>query len=339
MKHADDEIWILVAKHLKGELSESEKRALDRWKESSTDNKAAVEQMETMWHRTTAPSQHYAPDVDRGWQRFRFSIDSEQGLYHLKGDSPKERKLPLYRKWWALAASVILVFGVGFFIWQMVQQENMILLATYEEEKVSHFLPDSSQVWLNENTRLSYAEDFNLENRIVYLEGEAFFEVKKAEGRRFTVYSGGAKTEVIGTSFNIRAYEGEPVKVQVVTGRVAFSPAGEDNSIFLTPGMEAVLEEDQTNMTREKISDPNFRAWQNQEFVFNNTSLAQVIQTLEEHYAVDIALANAELANCRYTATFRGAHLSEILNVLTVTGNLTLEQSGNRYILSGEGCR
>lgn len=339
MKYADSEIWTLVAKHLKGELSESEIRALNRWKESNPENKATVEQIEALWDKAQAPSQHYDPDVERGWQRFRFRMNSEKGLYDTESDQPKVARLSLYHNLWAVAASILLIIGLGYFTWQMLQEDEMIMLTTSNREKASYFLPDSSQVWLNENTTLSYAHDFNRDNRAVYLKGEAFFEVRKAEGRRFTVYSGLAKTEVIGTSFNVSAYQGEPVKVQVVTGRVAFSPAGEDNSIFLEPGMEAVISQEEQKITKEEISNPNFRAWQNQEFIFNNTSLKQVLQTLEQNYEVRIELANPELANCRYTATFKDADLEAILDILAATGNLEIKQTGNHYMISGKGCQ
>ncbi len=337
MTHDEGEIWTLVAKHVKGALSDSERHALDRWKESHPDNKAAVEQAEALWNKTTAPSQAYHPDVDKGWQRFRFRIDSEQGLFDT-GDEPVAVEIPLYRRLWAVAASVLLTIALGYVAWQWTQKDDRIMLTTGDNEKNTYFLPDSSQVWLNENTTLSYGAGFDNDNRLVYLEGEAFFEVKKAEGRRFTVYSGLAKTEVIGTSFNVKAYQGEPVKVQVVTGKVAFSPAGEDNSIFLEPGMEAVIAPEAQAVSKQTIDDPNFRAWQNQTFEFSNTRLEKVIATLEKYYETDITLTNPALAECRYTATFKDADLQEILNVLAVTGNLTIEESGNRYVVSGTGC-
>lgn len=337
MKYAESEIWTLVDKHLKGELSESEISALKRWKESDPENKAAFEQIEALWDKTPAPSQDYDPDIDRGWQRFRFRMDSERGLYDTESDQPKTVRFPLYR--WAVAASILLIMSIGYFTWQMLQEDDMIMLTTSNNEKTFYLLPDSSQVWLNENTTLSYAHDFDRDNRIVYLEGEAFFEVRKAEGRRFTVFSGLAKTEVIGTSFNVSAYQGQPVKVQVVTGKVAFSPAGEDNSIFLEPGMEAIIHAENLKVTKEEISDPNFRAWQNQEFIFNNTSLQHVLQTLAQNYEVEIELANPELANCRYTATFKDADLEAILDVLAATGNLKINQTGNHYVISGKGCQ
>ena len=172
----------------------------------------------------------------------------------------------------------------------------------------------------------------------MYLEGEAFFDVKRAEGRRFTVYSGLAKTEVIGTSFNVHAYPHDSVTVHVVTGKVAFSPRNEDNAVFLVPGQKAQLAQGDRVAERSVILDPNFRAWQNDRILFDNTSLIRIAEQLEQYYGVAIKLANPNLSNCRYTATFDAASLDEVLNVLVAAGNLSYEKTGSRILLSGTGC-
>lgn len=210
---------------------------------------------------------------------------------------------------------------------------------TTTDQKETYYLPDSSQVWLNQRSELRYTTDFNRDNRVVYLTGEAFFVVQKAEGRRFTVYSGLAKTEVIGTSFNLNAYFDDSVVVQVVTGRVAFSPRDQDNAVFLTPGQKGLLRDEQGVAQRSLVRDPNFRAWQNNQLVFDNTRLTKIIQLLEQQYGVTVELENSNLANCRYTASFSKASLTEVLDVLSAVGDLTYDKTGNRVVLSGTGCR
>lgn len=183
-----------------------------------------------------------------------------------------------------------------------------------------------------------YNTGFNQDNRVVHLAGEAFFEVRKAEGRRFMVYSGLAKTEVIGTSFNLMAYSDDSVVVQVVTGRVAFSPRDEDNAVFLSPGQRGSLVENQHVAKRAPVVNSNFRTWQNNQLLFNDTRLTRIIQLLEQQYEVTLELANPDLANCRYTATFDNASLDEILEVLSEIGGLNYNATGTHVVLSGAGC-
>lgn len=342
MGNAQDDFWSLAAKKLSGELSDKEEQKLRKMKAGSPEQQAAYEQMEQHWKKMQAPADHYQPDTERGWKQMKFRMDSENGLYDqdlLNGDAEKGRVRRFFTPFTAIAASLVLLLAAGIWWWQAVTTPEVIAYTTVENEKRMYWLPDSSQVWLNENSHLSFAADFDENHRVVALTGEAFFEVREAEGRRFTIFSQGAKTEVIGTSFNLSAYPGEPVKVQVVSGKVAFAPENEDNAVFLEPGYQAVLEGEEIVDTKSRIQDPNFRAWQNQRLLFNNTSLQEVIRLLEEVYNTEIKLTNPDLANCRYTATFEGDSLDEILHVLSVTGNLSVEEQGGRYVLSGQACQ
>ena len=340
MGHAQDDFWLLVAKKLSGELSEKEEKKLRQLKADSPEKQAAYEQMEQNWEKMQPPADHYQPDTEKGWQRMKFRLDSEHGLYDHEPELSRpesENVRRLFPSLGAIAASVTLLLAVGLW-WWTASAPGEVVLTTARNETQMYWLPDSSQVWLNENSRLSYSDDFDENHRVVALTGEAFFEVKEAEGRRFTIFSEGAKTEVIGTSFNLSAYPGEAVSVQVVSGKVAFAPADEDNAVFLEPGYQAVLNDGGVVEEKSPITNQNFRAWQNRRLVFSNTSLQEVISLLEEVYDTEIKLTNPDLANCRYTATFEGASLEEIMHVLSVTGDLSFEQQDNQYIISGRAC-
>lgn len=334
------EYWEKIAEYLKGELSEQDERTLFQWVKSGQENQAIFDQVKKIWENSPDPGEAFEPDTDRAWQRFQFRMEGDEEVAHEPATTTTEKNIQLWPQILRIAAVLAVFIGIGYFVNTTFFEDKMIVLTTAAGEKFSHTLPDSSTVWLNANSQLSYAEDFNVSGRIVHLKGEAFFEVKKAEGKRFTVLTDAAKTEVIGTSFNVSAYADEPVSVQVVTGKVAFSPVNEDNSIFLEPGMEGVLGENGSDEPeKSEIEDQNFRAWQNNELVFSNTSLQQLKQTLEAYFNVQITIDNPNLSNCRFTATFDQPDISEILKVLSITGNLTYDQQGSQYTLYGEGCQ
>ena len=332
MGQADDDFWVQVARYVRGNLSKEERAALNQQLDDP-ERRVAFEQARALWEHQAAPPD-YHPDVEQGWQRFLFRRDSEADHYHTMPRPSVARKLWQYV---GAAASIVLLLGIGYFWWQRESAQKEVRLAT-SDQKEMYYLPDSSRVWLNKESVLRYATTFNQDNRMVYLEGEAFFEVKKAEGRRFIVYSGLAQTEVIGTKFNVRAYAGDSVMVQVVEGRVAFSPRGEDNAIFLTPGQEARLIQEAPIAERLAIRDPNFRAWQNNQLRFDNTQLSRMVEVLEQQYGADIEIASPALMRCRYTASFDDASLEEVLNVLAAVGNVAYQRTGNRIILTGTGC-
>ncbi len=337
MGELNDDIWTLVAKQMTGELTKQEARQLANWQQQHPENDTAVEQVKELWRESKQGEPFYEPNVEEGWQRFVFRREQQAtDLTREVAHPTKTRSLV----WWSgIAASVALLLTVGWWWQNRIPDTEWQEFATAEGEKRLLMLPDSSEVWLNRQSTLRYSENFNVDNRTVYLEGEAFFEVKEAEGKRFTIFSGGAKTEVIGTSFNLEAYPEKPVAVQVVSGRVAFSPADQDDAVFLEPGEEAVLADDTQSTYKQEISNPNFRAWQNNILKFNNTSLLQIARQMEEQYGITINLTEPSLAYCRYTATFEGATPEDVLTTLSAIGNLSYQQQGNLYTLSGPGCQ
>ncbi len=333
MEPTDDDFWIKVARSVN--LTDKEARSSLDHQSDDPEREKVLAEVRQLWERSQNPSEAYQPDVERGWQRLQFLRQSEEN--HYRSDSVDKSRSLDYWQFVRVAASVVLAIGISYVLWQQWAGPKEVRLTTTDQKQM-FYLPDSSRVWLNRNSELLYNTGFNQDNRVVYLAGEAFFEVRKAEGRRFTVYSGLAKTEVIGTSFNLNAYSDDLVVVQVVTGRVAFSPRNEDNAIFLTPGQQGLLVEKQVAAKRSAVSDPNFRAWQNNQLVFDNTRLTKITQLLEQHYGVTVELTNPDLANCRYTASFNQASLAEVLDVLSAVGDITYNKVGNRVVLSGAGC-
>lgn len=332
MEPTDDDFWMKVARYVN--LADNEAPSFLSDQSEDVNRRKVLAEVRELWEQSRALDRDYRPDVERGWQRFQVLRNSEAGHYR---PAPAKPTSPPWWRYAAAAAAIVVAIGMSYFLRQWwTEAEEVRLTAT--DRKELYYLPDSSQVWLNQRSELKYTTDFNKDNRVVYLTGEAFFAVRKAEGRRFTVYSGPAKTEVIGTSFNLNAYANDSVVVQVVTGRVAFSPRNQDNAVFLTPGQKGLLKDKQRVAERSLIRDPNFRAWQNDQLVFDDTPLTGIIQLLEQQYGITVELASADLANCRYTASFNGASLAEVLDVLSAVGDLTYDKVGNRVALSGTGC-
>ncbi|AHM60375.1 FecR anti-FecI sigma factor [Flammeovirgaceae bacterium 311] len=337
-----------LAKLLSGNATEQERAAAkgEEWEKSKK-----------LWDKTGTMDE-WEPDTDKAWQRFSVkAMAREQQIPAMPDHNPesavgelqpkaRERKLrPVSNlRWWAAAAVLLLLLGV-WVIRQAPEEAEMLQIATAANEKQEVLLPDGSKVWLNENSSLSYAKSFSVNDRRVELAGEAFFEVQKAEGKRFTIMAGGTITEVIGTSFNVNAYSQQPVTVQVVTGRVAFADAQKEEAVFLGPGEQATFggasDAGGTGaaVQKQEIVNPNFRAWQSGELNFANTSLEQLSHTLSDYFDQEVALQDPALSNCRFTATFQNPSLEEVLEVLRLTGNFTITQTQKGYLISGQGCQ
>ena len=200
-------------------------------------------------------------------------------------------------------------------------------------------LPDGSKIYLNRNSEITYEENFT-QNRVLHLKGEAYFEVQHQHGNPFVVYGQESKTEVAGTTFMIRTLgNGLWDEIYVTSGKVKFSPIHNASQVdLLTAGTKAVLSEN-NKPVKQEIREPNFAAWKNEKIVFNNTRVDEVISTLEKYFAVPIEVSTPEIYNCRFTGTFEKSDINEVLQVLSITFNLSYNQQEGKYLLSGKGCK
>jgi transmembrane sensor len=327
--------WILIAKYLKGDISAEEKKDLFNWLEVDPSNKAVFDQMQRLWVLSLNSGDNFTPDVDVAWTKFK----SKTGIQQETSNTETAKIYRIgFQEVWRVAAVVILAVGLVFIARFYFKAENMIEIKASAEKK-EFFLPDGSKIWLNRNSSLSYPQNFNFEERKVILKGEAFFDVKKADGKKFVIYGFDSRTEVVGTSFNVKAYENEKVTVSVVTGRVAFSSEKDETSrIYLEPGEKGTLEKGE-KIIKEKIENPNATAWKNNLLIFNNTNLKDVVSTLKDYFGRDITVANAQILNCRFTGTFEAPELEEVLEILSTSINSSYQIKEGHVILDGQGCK
>ncbi|QNF35156.1 FecR domain-containing protein [Adhaeribacter swui] len=322
--------WEKVAKKVSGNASEKDKIGMPP---QSPEFNEAKRQAQQIWNNTALPTPDYEPDVERGWQRLQLRVQTRQ----LPPVTASKKENFIFR--WAVAAtiSVVLVALAYFLIKPASPEWTEIRTAAHQTKTIR--LADGSTVALNQNSTFSYPTNFQKENRTVRLSGEAFFNVAKAEGKRFTIFAEGTKTEVIGTAFNLRAYSQEPVKVQVVEGKVAFARTATDDAIFLVPGQEGFIAEKGVTAHKQVIQNTNFESWKTKSLTFNNTQLDQLVTDLENYFNVSITIQNESLRYCRFTTSFQNPDLKEVLDILAVTGNLTITQKGTSYYLDGPGCK
>lgn len=347
---AEDENWIIIAKYLKGELSEQERCELSEWVNAGPDNKKIFEQAKNLW--ITSDSQvDLEIDVDRNWQKFTATIGAAEFNHSQESTSAankskeplqgikKKGKQVLWPMLFRVAAAVTLAFLISYLLIRPDQQELMLVFESSDEANRELYLPDGSLVVLNRSSKISYYPDFNLGNRIVNLEGEAFFEVKNAEGYRFTVFAKNSKTEVVGTSFSVSAYDSLPnVEVKVTSGRVAFSLKDDSNTVFLGPGSRGILDEKTSEVKKEEVEHENHLSWKNKRLVYNNTPFLKVIRSLEDHFGERFIIASQELLHCHYSGRFEYPELENVLEVLRATMNISYSKDNGVYVINGPGC-
>lgn len=227
-------------------------------------------------------------------------------------------------KFYRLAAPLAAAFIIGAFItsiilWNIGLPSKMTvtmqkIVAPYGA-RTQFILPDSSMVWLNSGSELSFPSEFG-EKRPVTLLGEAYFEVKKSD-IPFIVSTNYGVVEVKGTSFDVKAYSEDIFETTLVTGKVHILAENNDEAT-LTPGLQAIYSDNQLKVSPVKTEI--YISWIEGKLIFQKEQLPQLVKKLERWYNVKIELENdPRLNKIDYTGTIEMETFSEVLNLLCIT--------------------
>lgn len=194
-------------------------------------------------------------------------------------------------------------------------------------------LPDGSMAILNYGSVLKIADNYNQSNRWIYLEGEAFFSVKKDAEKPFVVITSQTATTALGTSFKVRNYAGENNgNVMLATGKVKVQSlvAGisKKEDVLLLPGEEAEwVKNEQPH--KSGFDQQTLLDWRNTKIVFEKADLPRIIEALEFYYGVQVILVNNPLTPIAFTGKFYEKSLKDVLEVIAFTNKFNYSQNGN----------
>ena len=206
----------LLACYLAGEADEEQRRAVEEWVAASPENAAELEAMRTVWDLGTHAAHLSEVDVDRAWSRLDQRIAEEEG----RGRIRSIRTGPHWMRWLSAAA---VVAGIAFAARWFFQPSVVTYYAAATPVEV--LLADSSRSVLSPGSTL---EERRGEQRAMHLHGQAYFEVRRDEQRPFTVDVGDVLVTVLGTAFEVTAYDtSNYVEVRVRSGRVRVDAGGE----------------------------------------------------------------------------------------------------------------
>jgi ferric-dicitrate binding protein FerR (iron transport regulator) len=196
----------------------------------------------------------------------------------------------------------------------------------------THFtLPDGSNVWINSGSTFNYPDRFSNE-RIVELQGEAYFDVAH-NSSPFIVKTSYGEVEVLGTEFNIKAYEDESFETTLVNGAIKFTNKF-GKQAELVPGTQVVF--DSEKFRKRSVETDLFTSWKDGQLIFRDTPLYIMIPRLERWYNVDIELKLKEesIKDLKFTATIEFESFSEVLELIRVTTPIEYSFDKDTRILS-----
>ena len=297
-------------------------------------------ELKKIWDLSKHYKKDYEPDVDAGFSKFKQKLkaDKDQNVAPLVV-SIKRRRI----NWLAIAASVALVLTVGW-IWTTLNKgsDSLLVEATQEGRLKEVRLADGTSVFLNEKSELQFPKSFRgKEKRVVRLEGEAYFNVVENPDQPFIIQTAETEVKVLGTSFNLRAYEGEKfTEVEVESGMVAFKGKEDEKPLMLAASKKGVCMHG-GEMLEKQAPNLNAHAWRTKVIKFRNTPVEEVVSILERHFKVDINIAAAGFKDCTFThPPFVQQPLEGILESMATALNAKLEPSseGTYTFYGGFSC-
>ncbi|HEY9047521.1 MAG TPA: FecR domain-containing protein [Ohtaekwangia sp.] len=329
----------LLQKYLQGKCTPEESERVDAWyaafdKAADDEHLPDIQQREELRQRMIARIKNNLADI---------------------GQLPPEKKNPsnIYSTFYKAAAAILAlaVVGLGIILQRKdkvqtipVVKANLITLRNTTTSILRKELADGTTVWLKPESYIEYPDRFSGAVRTIQLKGEAFFDVAKDRHRPFIVTTCNVTTRVLGTSFNIKAYQdASTIEVSVMTGRVAVQMKPKDttdsSSVFLTPNERVTYVKSENKLLKETPAQlPELAMWQQATIVYDNVPVRSVLRMLEEKFYVNIQVKNANLNNCLIRADFTNQNLADILELLSRSIEATYELKDNTIYLDGEGC-
>lgn len=322
-----------IMRFFRNECTPEERQAVMRWVNESEEHKSFFFQWEELHHLGKADA---APD-ERAFQQAERKLKAR-----IEREEEDDRQaFSFLKKGWKYAAAIAAVIVVaGSAAWYALngRKGDLITVSTQAGETLALALPDSSQVWLNENTTLTYPKSFEESTRELSLNGEAYFEVTKNKHKPFRVNSKSMNVEVLGTKFNFKSSEkGKTAEASLIEGEVRVEGNNDEGSITLSPGQKVELNLMTRQMKVEQTDAVVDAVWHDNLIPLDQADLFRIAGILEKLYGMDIILS----PDIDRTATYSGVlqkkeTIKEVLELLQNTIHIDYKIYQGAVFISSE---
>ena len=267
------------------------------------------------------------------------------------GATRKKPDAPSFRKGLRVAA-VLLGILVAVSLWLFYRNSSKLESARQQSLVYSSgdfvrnvLLPDSSVVVLQKYSKLFVDSGFGNKDRLVELEGEAYFDVVHDAKKPFLITAGSLNIKVVGTAFDVKAYaEKDSVEVYVDRGKVEVFNKERSSRRLLLPNNYAKLDKKSQTLTSDEFRFDSIRvavvSWKDSDLVFNGDSMRKVLSVLEKRYNVVFDVQNPSLYDCRVQISFAGTEkLEQVLSSLSLIQHIDYTAKGDSITINGLGCQ
>jgi ferric-dicitrate binding protein FerR (iron transport regulator) len=313
------------SKVLSGNATKQEEDSFEQWLSMSDKNRSEFESYKRLWE-----SLHYLKRRD---------LNSAKLKTRVKILEKQKRQRNFYYYWQKVAAvllvPVLIASAYFYFDREKATESHTATVETVKTPygaRTSLPLPDGSVVWLNAGSEISYPHKFR-GVREVELSGEMYLEVKKGN-IPFIVKTKYGNVEVLGTKFNVSAYDNEPFQTALLEGSVAIKAEDSNKKLQLEPGFLAILQNGKFEVSSADVS--SCVSWKDGKLEFRREPFELVAKKLERWFNVTIELKGEGIKNLWYTGTIEMESFSEVLELIKNTTPIEYSFNSKTRVLSIE---
>ena len=294
-----DKIWSHISRKISGEGSSDDDKQVDNWLNEKPSNKHLYNRIAEIWNFQKPSSNKYHTLFESLKRRITVYENRPRRLF--------------YTSTAFKAAAILIVILLSNFMVYMYRENPKPEIVSWQEivvprgNRMKLVLPDSTSIWLNNETTLRYASNFSSGNREVELSGEAYFDVHHDAGHPFIVHAGSQKVKVLGTRFSVNAYpEDNIIETSLISGSVVFETnrrINGNNAFKLEPGNSLFYDKLNNQITTQKIQSSYYQYWENGVYVFKDEKLVDLSVKIKRIFNIEVVFEDEFLKSKTYTGT------------------------------------
>lgn len=310
----------LVQKFLTGEIDDNELDQLMILMRSNPDLRKSFDKENELWQLTNPD---FNKTIDKSWNGITSKIKDDY-----KSD------LILISKTWLsaiiVAAGLIFLLAIGSLFLRQNQplKEDLVSadveIKTDEGEKARILMADSTIIILNSGSRLKYNNNYNKENRIVDLSGEAYFDVHSNIEKPFVVQLDSVYITATGTSFNVYSYgDDKRIEATLEEGKIYLTSIHNNRTIEVMPGQQAIYSSVSGNATVKNVNTETYTSWKENKLRLIDTPMEEALLKIARRYKVVFEIHGMDVMDLRYTATFIDESIEDVMQMLSKVSPIT----------------
>lgn len=343
--------WKLIARYLSKQCSREEKEKVEYWVNSDPENKRLMKFMKVIWDTPEILPQE--SDVKSLWEE----TARKAGINLKSMDVEKERtplpdsvgpKIPFFaplHKYRLLryATILLLIILIPYFVWKATkifppgqQAFELKEVSVDQKRQIDIALSDGTTITLDAGSFFRYPPEFKGKTRDVFLAGEGYFNVTPDGKKPFIVHANDAVIKVLGTRFNVRAWQhNRRVRVAVAEGKVSLrsEKAAEEEAVVISEGQLSTLPKKGWPSEPSNVDVRKHLGWINREVFFDDTPFHEILFQLERWYDLRFILEDDSIASDRLTVHIQNKPVEDILELITTLTKQKYERIGRTVIL------